>query len=380
MSATRHGIAGCLLVAAAVIATAERAPGQFRDFGREPQRPEVRGVLKAADAAAGTVTIATGRGREATPDSTYAVAKDAEVVVGSGRGRGLFHAVKLADLPAGTVVSLALSADQKTVEALVAEEPSVQGVLKSVDAAKNTLTVGQGGGREPVAEETTYALAPHAEIAVDDGRGRRLSIKEAKLTELVPGAMVTLRLSVDRKHVHSVIAEGANLYGLVKAVDPAKNTVTLAVRPPRGDDAGEERVLPVAGDALVLLDDGKGRLLSLKQGKLGDVPVGAAAAAKLSPDQSQVMSLRAEGPTVTGLLKVADPAKGTITITQPRGRGEEPEEKTFTVAGDARVLSEGAAAKLGDLKAGDNGPVVQLRLSLDQKTVQFVVSRQPQPR
>ena len=33
--------------------------------------------------------------------------------------------------------------------------------------------------------------------------------------------------------------------------------------------------------------------------------------------------------------------------------------------------------KLGDLKLGDNGPVIQLRLSLDQRAVQIVTARQP---
>jgi hypothetical protein len=380
MSATRRGIAGCLFAAAVVIGVTERAPGQFRDFSREAPRPEVRGVLKSVDAAAGTVTISIGRGREATTDMTYSLAKDAEVVVGSGRG-GLFKEVKLADLSQGTVVSLSLSADQKAVEGLVAEEPVVRGVLKSVDPAKNTLTVaGQPRGREQAAEDTTYAVAPDAEIAVDDGRGRRLSFKEARLSDLASGAVVVLRLSLDRKQVHGVLAEGANLYGVVKAVDPTRNTVTLVLRQPRGDDAGEERVLTVAGDALVLLDDGKGRLLSLKAGKLGDVPAGAAAAVKLSADQAQVMSLRAEGPTVTGRLKVVDPTKGTITITQPRGRGEEPEEKTFAVAPGARITNEGGPAKLADLKAADDGPMIQLRLSMDQKAVQAIVARPLQRR
>jgi hypothetical protein len=88
------------------------------------------------------------------------------------------------------------------------------------------------------------------------------------------------------------------------------------------------------------------------------------------------MSLRAEGPTLFGLLKGVDGGKGTITIAIPRSR-DEADEKTLPVAKDARVTFDGNVAKLADLKPGDNGPFVQLRLTLDQKTVQNVTARQP---
>src|SRR5262249_27460116 len=153
-----------------------------------------------------------------------------------------------------------------------------------------------------------------------DGRGGRFSIKEGRLTDLAQGALVSARLSINLKQVESLLAEGPSYSGTVKALDPAKKTLTLVVRPPRGDNAGEERLLMVSSDAVVLLDDGKGRRLSLKHGKLGDVPTGAAATVKLSVDQSFVMFLRAEGPTLTGQLKAVDPNKAAIIITIPKGR------------------------------------------------------------
>src|SRR5207249_11948916 len=107
---------------------------------------------------------------------------------GGRRGGGAFKEAKLADLPAGTSVALTRSADQTTAEAVVAEGPMVRGVLKSVDAAKKTFTVTLGAGRggrggEPSAEEDkTYSIAPGAEIGLDDGRGRRFSIREVQIT------------------------------------------------------------------------------------------------------------------------------------------------------------------------------------------------------
>ena len=390
MSPRTHGISSGLLVTAVALGLAGLTFGQER--GRLPQRAEVWGMVKSMDAGAGTLTISVpvGGGREARAvrepapqDKTFPLAKTVEVAIGGdfGRGGGLFKEGKLADLTAGVRVGLTLSADEKTVESILAEEPTVRGRLTGVDATKNTLTIsGAPSRREEAGEEKTYAVAPDAEIAVNDGRGTRFSIKEGKLAELAKGAEVTARLSIDRKQVQSVLAEGPVAYGTIKALDAAGSTLTLVVRPPRGDDAGEERALLVSPDAVVMLDDGKGRRLSVKRGKLADVPTGSAAAVRLSVDQTQVMSIRAEGPSLTGLLKGVDAEKGILIIAIPKGRGEEPEQKTFTVAKDARISLDGNETKLADLKVGDPGTALQLRLALDQKTVQVIMARQFQPR
>lgn len=374
----KHALASGLFVVAALLLVGHETKGQSRD-GRGDGRTDARGVVKSVDAAAGTITVAFGGGRETAPtEKTFALAKDVEICVGAGRLGGLFREAKLADLTPDTLVGLALSADQKTVEAVVAEEPLVRGVLKAVDAKTNTLTVNHEGGRDgSEAGEKAYTLAADAEIVVDDGRGRRHSMHEAKIDDLAAGAQVTLRLSLDRKQARAVLAEGATLVGIVKALDAVKRSLTVTVRPARGEEAADERMLTVSPEAMVVIDDGKGRRLSVKEVKLADVPAGAQVTMKLATDQFSVMLMKAEGPTLTGLLKAVDPDKSSITIALPRGRGEDPEEKTLPVSKDARVLSEGSAAKLGDLKPGENGPVIQLRLSLDQRAVQVVEARQP---
>jgi hypothetical protein len=285
---------------------------------------------------------------------------------------------KLGQLTPGTAVALTLSAEQH-VDSILAENPVVRGQLKAIDAGKKTITIGQAAGREAAGEEKTYSLAAGVEIAVDDGRGRRFSIKEGQLGDLATGAIVAAQLSLDRQEVQGILAEGPSLMGVVKAVDAKNRTVVLATRPARGDDAGEERTLVVSPDATVQLDDGKGRRLPLREAKLGDVPVGSMAGAKLSVDQGTVMSLRAEGPSLGGLLKAVDASKGTIVIAIPKGR-DDFEEKTLTLAKDARISVDGAATKLSDLKVNDNGPHLQLRLTLDQQAVQAVVAAQVRPR
>jgi hypothetical protein len=374
---------GCLLAIGALIVVTGSAYAQ-----REGPRPgqEVRGIVKKIDA--GAVTIATGGGRETPPEEkTFALAKDVEVCVG-GYGGGFrfsiaFKEAKLTDISPGAVVTLSLSADMKTATSIVADEPVVRGVLKSADAKKNTisvtLTAERGRDGEPNSEVKTYPVAADADVAIDDGRGRRVSIREGKIDELAEGAVVTLRLSLDKKQVVGVLAEGSTLFGVIKSLDAQKRTMTITIRPPRGDDAGEERTVTIAKEAVVLTDDGRGRKLSLKEVKLVDVPVGSTVVAKLAVDQSFVMLLRAEGAVVTGLLKGVDADKGTITVAIPKSR-EEVEEKTLTLAKDARITLDGNVSKLSDLKPGENGPFVLLRLTLDQKMVQIVTANQPRSR
>ena len=88
-----------------------------------------------------------------------------------------------------------------------------------------------------------------------------------------------------KKTATSILAEGANVFGAVKEIDPAKRTMTVTIRQGRGDDAGEDRLLAIAKEATVLIDDGKGRRLSLKEGKLADIPVGAMIMARLGARQ-----------------------------------------------------------------------------------------------
>ncbi len=381
MSAFHRRIVAWVFVVAAVCAIS--CPASAQAIGRGAARPEVRGVVKSVDAAAGmiTVSLSDGRGggeRTAAVERSYPVAKTAEVVVGGGLGRGGYSVAKeakLSDLTAGVTVTLTLTADQAVVDSVAAEGPVVRGVLKSIDASKNTLTISvPGSSREQPVDDKTYTLASDAEIAVDDGRGRRFSIKEGKLADIAAGAMVNLRLSLDQKQVVSVQAEGPSVFGVVKSLDLSKNLLTLSLGPSRDGVGGGERIFELASDATVLLDDGKGRRLSIKEGKLSEIPVGAAANLRLSTDQRFATLLRAEGPSLPALIKAVDSTNGTVTIATRVGRGENPEEKTLPVAKDARIVVDGNESKLADIKVSDNGPFVMLRLALDQKSVQSIQS------
>ena len=384
MRTSNRKLLGCLVVAAAGFVWSQAA-AQERG-GRGPGGTEVRGAVKSVDATGMKITIAVPPGRDEGRDAphketTFSLAKDVEVAVGSsfGRGASVFREGKLNQLLPGTMVSLTLTADKKTVDSILAEEPTVHGKIKSVDAGKNTITVLSGGGRgsreQPQdGEEHTYTVDKDAEIVVDEGRGRFFAVKEIKLADLAEGALVTMRLSLDKKSVHNILAEGPTIAGTIKELDAGKKTFTLVVRAPRGDDAGETVTVNVPEGTLILLDDGRGRRLSIKAGKLADVPVGAAAVVRLTPDQQFATTVRVQGPTLAGVLKSVDAAKGNITIAIPRGRGEDPEEKSLNLAKNIRTIIDGREANLADLKITEDGPAVQLRMSLDQKTVQAIMT------
>jgi RNA polymerase sigma factor (sigma-70 family) len=350
--------------------------------GDRVARAEVRGVLKALDADKGTITVAVGEGRGESVDKTFTVAKNAEVGVNAGFGRrGAFREAKLADLAPGVQVALQLSEDEKTVECLLAEGPTIRGIIKAVNAEKGTLTVTtvvRPTRRDEAAEEKeqTWTLAKGAEVAVDDGRGKTFSLKEVKLVDLPVGAQATVRLSTDLQHVLFVQAEGPVVQGIVKAVNAGKRQIQLTTRGTgRGEDAGEEKTITVSQTADVLLDNGKGRRFSLKEGKLEDVPAGAIASVKLAADQATATVVQVQGPSAYGAVKAVQADKGTITLITRAGRGDTPaEEKTYTVARDARIVIDGKDSKLADVKAAENGPPVMLRLSLDQKVVNSITA------
>ncbi|HKI30904.1 MAG TPA: RNA polymerase sigma factor [Gemmataceae bacterium] len=353
-------------------------PGPGRSDARGTPQTEVRGIIKAVDVdkASITLTLHSDRRDESAEEKTFTLAKTAEVGIGTGLGRrgGAYREAKLADIAPGALAVLHLGTDQKTVEAVLAEGPTVRGLIKAVDGGKNTVTIDSHAGRGGEGgEEKTYAVSKTAEVAVDDGRGKSFSIKETKVADLPAGATVTAKLSVDLKELVNLLAEGPTVGGIVKSVDAGKNQVTLTSPPSRREEAAQEQTYTVAAGGELLFDDGKPRRFALKEGKLADLPAGAIAMLRLSPDQKEVMSLRAEGPSLSGMLKVADPKKNTITIILRAKRGDTPEEdKTFTVAADARISVDGKESKLADLKADDNGPPVGLKLSLDQKVVQSI--------
>jgi|GEM_PF-2071825 len=344
--------------------------------GRPAPPRETRGTVQSTDAKARTLTVMTGDGRTPPAEKKFTLAKDAEIAIGIGtQPRGIYKAGKLEDLGTGAVVTLTLAeGSDDSVTSVAANGPVLRAVLKSVNADKKQLsaTVQPNAPRSAEANEQTFALAADAEIGVDDGRGRRFSVREATLADLIEGAGLMLQLSTDGKTALSVIAEGPSLSGAVLENDADKSQLKLRVAPTMPGEEPGEKTIDVADDAVVMLDDGRGRRLSLSAGKLADIPTGALVRVRMSGDQKQAVYVSAEGPQTGGLVKGVDAEKRTITVAMFVTRGQAPEEKTLAVAADARIMVDNQPAGLEAVKPAENGPFANLRLSLDQKTVQAI--------
>jgi len=320
---------------------------------------EVTGSLKGIDAAKGTLRVQVGKG---TGEETFTLTGDAGVLLDDGSGDKLaFRDGNLGDLTEGLTVTLRLDADRKVTRVL-AEGPTVQGVLKSLDAANlrlvATITAAKG---EPGAEQT-FALAKTVRVLVEDGKGDKTQPAEAvRLADLPAGAIVSLKLSADRKVVGSIRASGSSVSGTLKAVDAAKGTITLtnAVK----GQADTETTLTVAKTATIMLGDGKAKGEAVA---LAALPIGARVSARLSLDGKTVVSLRADGANVQGNVKGVDAAKNTITLSD-----KAQDEKVYSVAKDVAVYLDGKAEarKLADVPAGAS---VQLTLSTDGKVVREI--------
>jgi hypothetical protein len=104
---------------------------------------------------------------------TFPVLRDAGIAIDGKPG-------KLSGVLPGALVTLNLSADQKTVRRLDAYGPGFGRVfVKAVDPRKNTITFDDNKAPEELAGKT-FPVAKDASIEIDDQPG--------KLPELTPGA------------------------------------------------------------------------------------------------------------------------------------------------------------------------------------------------
>jgi RNA polymerase sigma factor (sigma-70 family) len=144
----------------------------------------VRGILQTINGGQSTITakrISSGIGGDFTEDNDidFKVAKEAEVIIDG-------KAAKLTDLKSNMKVSLQMSALKELVLGIQAYGATVEGVLKSVDVKKNTVSV-----HIPSAQMTA------AGVAVADDARVVLAGKEGKLSDLKAGMQVTLQMAAD---------------------------------------------------------------------------------------------------------------------------------------------------------------------------------------
>ncbi len=258
-------------------------------------------------------------------------------------GLGTATAALLRAVPPARAVEPALATPESAGQPPAAIKESergnnvVSGVLKAVDADKGTLTIAHRDG------DRTFSVARDA-VLVNNGR-------PATLFELPARAFVTLGLA-DERTARTVEAVGPNVGGILKAVDAARNAVTL-------DERDSERTFTVTRNGSVTIDG--------RPGKLADLPPGSCVTLGWFVDPKTVRSVQADGRSYYGArVKAVDAEKHTITFDEERSPAELA-GKTFTVARDALVEIDGKSG--GKLTAIPKGAVVHPGFQSDQKTV-----------
>jgi RNA polymerase sigma factor (sigma-70 family) len=312
---------------------------------------EVSGVVKSFDAAKQTLTLHPNK--TLTGQQSFTLAKEFKVLLDDGTGDKLgFLDGKASDVAEGVQVTLRL--DKNEVSRIFVEGPTIHGVFKAFDAGKNTITASVSTSKTEPPADKTFTLSSNVRLSVEDGqvKDKTKPVKAPTLADIPANALVTLRLSANREVVGSIRAEGQSIRGDVKAVDGAKNTITVAVSASKGEPV-VDRTFAVDPNAHVSVDEGKTKDKT-KSAKLADVPVGSVAHVRLSLDQKTVVSIRAEGASLHGNVSAVDPAKDSITLSQ-KGEGD----RTLTVSKDAAITLDGKseARNLGDVPVGANAVV-----------------------
>jgi hypothetical protein len=358
---------GCVIACAGVDVRTLAAGLQKKPIQEKPRGVEVSGnfVRGEAGSPAGTLTI---RGKPAG-EQRYELAKDATVLFDDGTGEPPRDG-RLADLSDGARVRVRLSDDKKTAVEIIVEGPTVSGTLKSVDTVARSVTVTISPNKSDTIDRT-LPLGTAARVFISDGKPKDKDKGSTtdNLGNLTPGATVALKLSVDEKTVGSITAESPTVQGVVKATDAAAGTVTLAVR--AGKETAEQTL--DARNAAVTVADSHAKKPAASA-KLADIPVGAQATVRLS-FAGEVTTISIDGPTLQGQLKAVDPAGRSVTVAISRGKSDPAEERTLTVAADARLASDDRP--VDSLDALVPGSLVQVRLSPNQQTVLSVTADGP---
>jgi small nuclear ribonucleoprotein (snRNP)-like protein len=172
-----------------------RLSGDQKEVGMiQTEVPSVQGILVAVDNEKSVITLSSFRkGEQIGAESSYPVKKDAQVFLYGKEA-------KLNDLAKGLQVVAKLSRDRKEVGIITAQGPTVQGVVKAVDAANNTVTV-LIASKGKAGEEKTFNVVKEAPVTT-------VGEKTGRLADLEKERPVILWLSADQTMVVSISSPG----------------------------------------------------------------------------------------------------------------------------------------------------------------------------
>jgi hypothetical protein len=203
----------------------------------------------------------------------------------------------------------------------------------------------------------------------------QVKVAVAVLLMVGVAALAVVALADDEKPVRGEAKkETPTVRGTIKAVDAAKNTITVTVRF-EGEKAAEDHTVTLSPDVKVATVD-------VPQARLADLKPRMEVVIRLSADEKSVVAIqeikgevpggrerREERASIFGQVKTVDPVKNTITITIARDGGVQ-EERTLELSREARfVVPRKEDAKLADVTPGLR---VWLTMAEDRRSVVLV--------
>jgi hypothetical protein len=325
--------------------------GEKKELG-----PTIRGQINSIGDGKITVAVSSGDKKQMTVKS-FALAPDLKVFLAEGK-KG--EEGKLADLSEGLGVELRLSVDQKSVEQIVAHGPTIFADIKAVDPAKSTITVSYKSKKGMA--ERTFQLAGDVAITLPSISKVKIARPPAgTLADLTPGLAVVLHLSVDKKTVRAVSIQWPGLQGLIKEISPGKNSITIGYK---GPDGMASKTFVLAKDVQIHFADGNKQ----EEGKVADLTEDTSVSLTLSLDRKAVIAIFVPTPSLHGQVRTVDASKRSLVLATKGDGG--PEEKSFDVAKDARViLADPGKEQEGKLEHLTEGAGVAVALSRDRTRV-----------
>jgi RNA polymerase sigma factor (sigma-70 family) len=243
----------------------------------------------------------------------------------------------LAGKPAAVVAAATTQKEKKE------RGPSVHGVVKLVEAGKNTIvvTVQKAPGKKET-EDQTHTVAADVKVTLQDNLTKKEAPPMGTLADLSEGTEVTLELAVDRKSVVAISARGPGLHGSIKSVAADKKSITVTSKDKTG---AIEKTLTLAKGIRIIKDDGLGRKKSdpPKEGTIEDLNEGTGVLVHLSVNRKTALGINILGMGLHGTIKSYDSGSQTLTVTVKEDA--QIVDKDLKLAKNARVdgdLTQGA--------------------------------------
>lgn len=262
---------------------------------------------------------------------------------------------------------------------IAAIEPDTQMIVfGEVGEIRQVVELVEGSGKfrvEPGGEQFQVETRVGRVTSLDGEFRVRLTPRKNAEDRVFPGTDVAglgvmatsgvVQVQIDGK-IHTLVAGQDQIFvpdrearrGLRETVAILSAIQPTSVSVFHGEGRRREVVHPLAEDVAVTIDGQPATLSRLKPGMTVYLQRFA--------DEDDVIAVRAEGPSLAGILRRFDARSRTATIEFRGGRESGRNEQTYPLAAEARILIDGRLASSDDLPVGG---AVTVKLSVDRRTV-----------